>query len=169
MASDQPKMTTEFPQDILFFHILPRLPGNSVLRFKRVSKQWNSFLSTPLFKNMHLQYIPNEDHHTPHKLLILSETRPFKFRTIDCEAPEDGLTTSRILPFKVTDDDENVCALTSFRGLVCVGISSRFLMEYSNLILWNPLTGDHKISETEKAPKGGGTEGRVVEDEYNEY
>nr|GEV86266.1 hypothetical protein [Tanacetum cinerariifolium] len=79
---------------------------------------------------------------------------------MDCKAL-NGLTTSYSLSFKVTDDDENVCALTRFHGMVCVGIRSSFRMEYSNLILWNPLTDDHKISKMEKAAKEGGTKADI--------
>ena len=129
--SKSPTMASEFPQDIVLFNILPRLPGNSVIRFKCVSKQWNSFLSTPLFKKMHLHNIPNDDHHNPHKLLILLSAKSSWFRTMDCEAPEDGLTTGRNLPFKVTNHELSIVPLTSFHGLVCVG-----LRMYVNLYLY---------------------------------
>nr|GEV86174.1 zinc finger, CCHC-type [Tanacetum cinerariifolium] len=107
--------TMGFPQDILSFNILPRLPGNSVVRFKFVSKEWYLFLSSPMFKKMHFLGISNHQHQNPHKLLMLFDTTPCTFRTIDCEAPEDGLTPTRIVPFG--PNGKNMRILTTFQGL----------------------------------------------------
>ncbi|KAI3524503.1 hypothetical protein L1887_03161 [Cichorium endivia] len=137
------KITTELPSDILFFNILLRLPPKSILRFRYVSKQLHSLLSSPEFLNMHLHRVTNDDHQNHHKLLVLSNTTPCNFHTIDCELPEDGPSASRPLPFK--GNPENIRIITSFNGLVCVGITKRSSDDkYSDLMLWNPLTGDYK-------------------------
>lgn len=96
-----------------------------------------------MFANMHLQH-QNQD-----KLLFISIEAPYKFRTIDSEAPDDGLTPPRTLPFNVAST-ESILIISSFNGLVCVGIqSARYPNKYSDIILWNPLTGDYKtLSKT---------------------
>ncbi|KAI3495978.1 hypothetical protein L1887_38326 [Cichorium endivia] len=133
------------PPDIAFFHILPRLPKKSVRRFTRVSKQWHSFLTTSVFAKMQ-----NTHHLLTNKLGVLSATRPYMFCTIDRERPEHGFTASRPLPFKV-GPCESIRILTSVNGLLCVGITKTdpdnlqtMPINYSDLILWNPATGDHK-------------------------
>ncbi|GJV96449.1 putative F-box domain-containing protein [Tanacetum coccineum] len=135
-------MPISLPHEVFSFHILPRLPIKSVIRFKCVSKQWHSSVSSDMFKKMynhcHIDEYQNQD-----KLLVLSETIPCKFSTIDCEAPENGLTPSRPLPFEGSPGDIKI--LASSHGLVCVGIISNInRSEYSHLILWNPLTNEYK-------------------------
>ncbi|XP_035836627.1 F-box/kelch-repeat protein At3g06240-like [Helianthus annuus] len=106
-----------------------------------------------MFTNMHLH------HQNRHKLLFIPNTTSSSsctFRTIDCESPEDGLTTPRCLPFKV-DSPRNVSIITSFNGLVCVGIiehDDNVEEEYySDLVLWNPLTGEYRILSKTNAHK----------------
>ncbi|KAF5776368.1 putative F-box domain, galactose oxidase/kelch, beta-propeller, kelch-type beta propeller [Helianthus annuus] len=142
-------MAAELSPDIVLFHILPRLPAKSVARFKCVSKGWHSFLTTPMFTNMHLH------HQNRHKLLFIPKTSSScTFRTIDCESPKDGLTAPRCLPF---DSPRNVSIITSFNGLVCVGIiqhDDNVEEEYySDLVLWNPLTGEYRILSKTNAHK----------------
>ncbi|KAJ9539723.1 hypothetical protein OSB04_026229 [Centaurea solstitialis] len=132
------EIETPLPQDILLIHILPRLPGKSVHRFMCVCKKWWSFLTTPTFAEMHHQH--------RHKLLIaLSTTTPCKFSTIDLEAPQDGLTVGRPLPFEASH--ENLWIIESLHGLVCLCMNNKCNgREYSDIILWNPLTGEYKIT-----------------------
>lgn len=133
-------MKTELPSEILFSHILPRLPAKYVSRFKCVSKQWNSFLKTPYFSKIHLHHVTN-DHH---KFLFFSSSiNPKVFHNLDCETPDqDGLPVSRSLPFEVGSGV--MLFITSFNGLVCVGINEgNNSYEYSNMIIWNPCTGDY--------------------------
>ncbi|KAL7600081.1 hypothetical protein Lser_V15G24036 [Lactuca serriola] len=108
------KITTELPSDILFCNILPRLPAESLHRFRHVSKKWHSIISSPEFINSHLHHITTNNRQNHHKLLLLSTTTPCNVHTIDCESPENGISKRNY--------DDN----------------------YDDLILWNPLTGDYK-------------------------
>ncbi|GJY31289.1 hypothetical protein Tco_0414784 [Tanacetum coccineum] len=56
-----------------------------------------------------------DEYQNQHKLLVLTETIPCKFSTIDCEAPENGLTPSRPLPFEGSPGDIKI--LASSHGL----------------------------------------------------
>lgn len=142
---------TPLPPDIFFFHILPWLPGKSVHRFMCACKQWQLFLTTPMFLNMH--------HHHRHKLLIaFSTTRPRKFSTIDLEAPQDGLTADRPLPFEVSHG--SMVIIASVRGLVCLCMINKCNeMKYYDIILWNPLTGEYKTVWTQQR--------RMLRDHHN--
>ncbi|CAI9295658.1 unnamed protein product [Lactuca saligna] len=145
-------ITEELPPDIVLFHILPRLPVKSVLRFRSVSKQWQSFLTGPAFEEMHRRHVNTE------KMVFLYATTTYKFSSIDCERPKEGFSGDRPLPFKV-GPCQIVRILTSAHGLVCIGIANvrgrgrprphidtiKYSdSKYSDLILWNPATGDHK-------------------------
>nr|GEY07555.1 hypothetical protein [Tanacetum cinerariifolium] len=68
-------------------------------------------------------------------------TKECTFNTIDGEAPHNGLTPGRPIPFNANPKDFEI--LTSFRGLVCVGISELYDI-YTDLILWNPFAGEYK-------------------------
>lgn len=140
-------MVISLPQDVLLFHILPRLPIKSLPRFMCVSKQLHSFLSMDMFKKMHNRYLDRYQNHD--KLLVVSGASPRMFATFDCEAPDSGLVPSRFrLPFDA--EAKGIEFVTSFHGLVCVGIVMNHThYEYSGLILWNPLTRDYKtLSKT---------------------
>ncbi|XP_024961208.1 F-box/kelch-repeat protein At3g06240-like [Cynara cardunculus var. scolymus] len=136
-------MANMLPDDILLFQILPRLPARSIGRSMCVCKQWHSFLTTPVFTKMHLHHVNNQNHH---KLLVVSTTNPCKyFQTIDCETPELGLSAIRSLPFEA--NSKEMLVISSLNGLVCVSIDSLLhgSLRYSDIILWNPLTGDYKM------------------------
>ncbi|XP_076892616.1 uncharacterized protein LOC143544380 [Bidens hawaiensis] len=98
-----------------------------------------------MFKNLHFNHINKDDHHNPNKLLLASTLAPCKFFTIDCESLEDGLTACPTLPIEI-DVHTTMDILTSFHGLVCIGIrkQSSEYQKYSDLVLWNPLTGEYR-------------------------
>ncbi|KAK1420212.1 hypothetical protein QVD17_21621 [Tagetes erecta] len=131
----------DLPSEIIFFHILPRLPAKSVICFMSVSKQWQALLRSQIFKNMHLR------HHTMitnHQKLILF-SKQANFYTMDCEAPEEGLITAcRDPPFQTHRDTTHL--LSSFHGLVCIGVGVKASWDcytHLDLIIWNPLTREH--------------------------
>ncbi|KAI3790466.1 hypothetical protein L2E82_03525 [Cichorium intybus] len=115
MAELEP-ITTILPPDITLYHILPRLPGKYVARFTRISKQWHSFIRTHGFRKIHLHHVINNDHQNHQKLLLLPHNRPWDFQTIDCETPEDGITVSRPLPFKVRSG-KKISIVASLHGM----------------------------------------------------
>nr|XP_043638142.1 putative F-box only protein 15 [Erigeron canadensis] len=138
----------KIPTHIIFFHILPRLSVDSLQRCKRVCKEWDSFLETRFFVNMHIRHylLTNGSTYQPRpKFLFLNEKR---FRIIDCEAPCDGLKDhGHALPFEA--NLRSIDIQTSLHGLVCVGGwfgKSLFQRDdYFDLVLWNPLTGQYKM------------------------
>lgn len=90
----------EILPNVLLFHILPKLPMKPFLCFRRVSKQWNSFITSHMFIKMQLHRATKyELHQNCHELLLYSTTTPYKFRIIDGEKPKKK--ASRPMPFKV--------------------------------------------------------------------
>lgn len=102
-------------------------------------------LKTDMCASIHLHHVTNNDCQNHHKLLLISDTTttyPY-YSSLDCEAPENGLTPSRSFPFKV--DLTNMRILSSCNGLICVRIiKGKHPRKFFDLILWNPLTGDYK-------------------------
>ncbi|XP_071714771.1 F-box/kelch-repeat protein At3g06240-like [Rutidosis leptorrhynchoides] len=142
-------LSSEIPHEILWSEILPQLPAKSVLRFKSVSKQWYSLLTSQMFKNTHFNHITNNDRQNPNRILLLSSSS-CEFRTIDCESPELSVTRNpRPLPF-TPPRPKKVVILASCHGLVCAGVLTNSDSDYfSDLILWNPLTSEFKtLSKT---------------------
>ncbi|CAH1425675.1 unnamed protein product [Lactuca virosa] len=168
MMAEVELMTTELPPDIIFTNILPRVTAKYVLRFKCVSKQWHSFLMTPGFLQMHQLHVNSNPNDLNQKFFFLTSARPWEYRTIDCETPKDGFTASRPFPFQV-EVGKKISIVTSLNGMVCVGINKPWPndTEYSDLILWNPLTDDHKTLSNSKP--GCPHPYRVYTDEYALY
>ncbi|GKD76155.1 F-box/kelch-repeat protein-like protein [Tanacetum coccineum] len=131
----------ELPLDVIFSNILPRLPAKSVLKYLSVSKQWYSFLKSPNFVNMHLNYVINDDHQNHHKLLVLYKYGIYSFNNRDCETHKPGVPRRRPLPFEVSSRD--VKMKSSCNGLVLIALEEK-KSGNRDLILWNPLTGDYK-------------------------
>ncbi|XBI99743.1 hypothetical protein VPH35_019781 [Triticum aestivum] len=58
--------------DEIVWEILIRLPVESLVRFKLVSKAWRSIISDPVFVRAHLRY-SKQKHHNPLSFLIIPE------------------------------------------------------------------------------------------------
>ncbi|KAM0044818.1 putative F-box domain, galactose oxidase/kelch, beta-propeller, F-box associated interaction [Helianthus debilis subsp. tardiflorus] len=121
----------ELPLSLIESNILPRLPAKSVGRCMCVCKQWKSFLSTPMFAQIHLRHVTINDY----KLLLLDGLSQVIFRTLDCEPLYNGLRTVRSKP---SPDPSAGCIIASLNGLVC--LAGRPF----KLSSWNPLTGAYK-------------------------
>nr|GEX56509.1 hypothetical protein [Tanacetum cinerariifolium] len=138
-------MEVHVPHDVILNHVIPRVPAKSVGRFRCVSKEWHSFLTSKMFQNMHIDHHPNNI-----KLLVFSKTETplFEFTTINCEAPpSDNGFTPICLPRFEGITPRRIYILASFHGLVCLGIKEMDdASVYSDLILWNPLTNEYKSS-----------------------
>ncbi|GJR44910.1 putative F-box domain-containing protein [Tanacetum coccineum] len=75
-------------------------------------------------------------------LFFLSE-KAAMFYTIDCESLPDNAPYSRPLPQFATHHPEYMKILTSFHGLVCLGIKKNARADFE-IILWNPVTTEYK-------------------------
>ncbi|XP_059449046.1 F-box/kelch-repeat protein At3g23880-like [Corylus avellana] len=117
--------------DEMVLDILQRLPVKSLVRFRCVSKSWNSLITSPAFIHSHLnRSIPNTPPHTifivrhcvsnPHREL---EREPYKLFAFDECGELDLPIKSRSL--------KNFRLIGSENGLMCFVGDKQF-------ILWNP-------------------------------
>jgi F-box interacting protein len=128
---------SEYVPDEVVVDILQRLPVKSLIRFRCVSKSWNSLITSPAFVHSHLnQSIPNNNN-LPHPLLIVRHCSSSANRALDKEhyklfydneafeecAEFDFPTKSRSL--------KHFRLIASENGLICLSEQERY-------VLWNP-------------------------------
>lgn len=121
----------DLPHDLITFQILTRLPLKSLLRFKSVSKQWYSTLSSPHFGNAHFNFSQfNHPFSFIHcVLLIQSHNHYFLF------SYDDGSITKGLLELETNFDvlKDEIFLVGSCNGVVCLVSSTDYL------IIWNPI------------------------------
>ncbi|XVF29062.1 hypothetical protein REPUB_Repub15cG0087600 [Reevesia pubescens] len=75
----------QLPQDIMS-NIRLRLPVKSLLRFKCVSKPWQSFISDPHFAKLHLNQLQRNSNFISQRVFLVTEP----LESAACEASGDG-------------------------------------------------------------------------------
>ncbi|XP_059310867.1 F-box/kelch-repeat protein At3g23880-like [Lycium ferocissimum] len=134
MDIDEP----HFKEEIIM-EILSKLPVRSILRFKCVSKYWETLMSDPYFKMMHLNHAKNS------QKLVISQC-----------CPEGNIFSMYCLPLSSVQPVENVqkldfplistpyrCAIQgSCDGLVIICVNDNIDVERNIRLLWNPSTGE---------------------------
>ncbi|PWA48282.1 FBA domain-containing protein [Artemisia annua] len=142
------KEEEELPKDVII-DILTRVPTKHILRFKSVSKTWNTLFQTPSFVSKHT--------HNQTQLPALLFT------------PSDGTTNATGLislpeaqkpiriPLELSIPFLNICkplrVLGTCNGIVCLGV----LPICSIILLWNPCTRvfkDLPVSRISRPPNG---------------
>ncbi|KMT02893.1 hypothetical protein BVRB_8g194700 [Beta vulgaris subsp. vulgaris] len=130
----------DLPLDIIT-SILTRLPTKSLIRFKCVSKSWNSLIKSPNFVNIHL----TQSLSSKKQLLIFNygsflESTPLKLSLSDLHVT----TSARFdLPTCFSGYEVSVCgSCNGLLALVCKNGDDPLLFE---IILWNPSTNIHFI------------------------
>ncbi|XP_074314452.1 F-box/kelch-repeat protein At3g23880-like [Silene latifolia] len=128
--------------DVLIFEeILTRLPVKSILRFKSVSKQWYSTLSSSNFANTHLKKSPFSHPSAPVNNLIIQSGSNCYIFSYDDEVDqishnfEDNVVKLNT-EFLVENDDERLFLAESCNGLICITTAG----SGKYFILWNPAT-----------------------------
>ncbi|KMT16035.1 hypothetical protein BVRB_3g052090 [Beta vulgaris subsp. vulgaris] len=135
----------ELPEELIFSEIITRLPVNSVIRFKSVSKTWNSIISTPHFIKSHLKRT-NSNPFVPTSCLFIKSAYYFYIlnyaaydRCPDENYGEKGLTLVKSLSFY--DNGVNTFLIGSCNGLVCFGRGNPFADIDYYFHIYNPVMG----------------------------
>ncbi|XP_074283640.1 F-box/kelch-repeat protein At3g23880-like [Silene latifolia] len=137
---------TYFSDDLMNEEILTRLPVKSVLRFKSVSKQWYSTLSSFNFANTHLLKSPlSHPSASVNTLFIKCRLNCYLF-SYDDDDNDDQISSNvqgNLVKLNIDfDDEEDDLQLTGCcNGLIC--LSNTFgATPASNeyFIIWNPAT-----------------------------
>ncbi|XP_074284063.1 F-box/kelch-repeat protein At3g23880-like [Silene latifolia] len=125
--------------DFIIDEILTRLPVKSILRFKSVSKQWYSTLSSSKFATFHLMKFPLFHPSAPVNTLFIESDNNFYLFSDDDDDDDDQIPCKledKLVKLEVDFDVENNLNLTGCcNGLVCL---SQHKGEY--FLLWNPAT-----------------------------
>ncbi|KAL2898842.1 F-box protein CPR1 [Bienertia sinuspersici] len=119
--------------------ILSRLPVKSLLRFKCVSKTWNSLISSPHLIALHLTQSLTSNN----RLLILNYGSHLEFTPLLLCSDSEAKTSRFDLPAFVSGYDVSVCgSCNGLLALVCKNGDDPSLLE---VILWNPSTKSHLV------------------------
>ncbi|XP_074284020.1 F-box/kelch-repeat protein At3g23880-like [Silene latifolia] len=121
--------------DLIIEEILTRLPVKSVLRFKSVSKQWYTTLSSSDFANAHLNKSPFFHPSAPLNTLFIKSGKNYYLSYTDDPISgnfEDNLVK---LDSELWVENERLVLTGCCNGLVCLtAISKKYF------IIWNPAT-----------------------------
>ena len=125
------------PYDVVF-DILPRLPVKSIIRFRCVSKSWNSILTSPDFINTHLDRAKSSLSHNNNNngfLLYIHKSYYKHLCTVLCNSDHTFTQISKLkIPFScisVVDFCNGIFCLENFRN--------------HKLYFWNPSIRKFKI------------------------
>ncbi|XP_074314824.1 F-box protein CPR1-like [Silene latifolia] len=135
-------ITVSLPTEIITDEILPKLPAKSLVRFKCVSKSFNTLISSPDFINLHLQQSLSSG---ANRLLILAKEDSSDLYSFDIDS-SDSNTTAVKIPLPSTLDywlEYGIVSIVgSFNGLLCVGLKCDIdeIEEYKQVVI-NPSTG----------------------------
>ncbi|KAK9724792.1 hypothetical protein RND81_05G098800 [Saponaria officinalis] len=131
---------TELPHDLITQSILTRLPVKPLVRFKSVSKQWYSTLSSPQFAFAHFRF----PHPSSTESLLIKSNDNFKLLSYESGEHDAQIHSDcemKLHKIEVDFDvgDEKLVLVGSCNGLVCLGsISGRLF------IIWNPITREFR-------------------------
>ncbi|KAL1558848.1 hypothetical protein AAHA92_09263 [Salvia divinorum] len=147
-------VSPNFDDEIIFGRTLPleiitevllRLPVNSLGRFKAVSKEWYSLISSSYFVMSHLKFSTKNNIYIHDKLIFGSKNFDMDLYTCSMYSMVNGsLLADPIYPVthenstfdRVWCDDlyqgDSIWFVGSCNGLVCVSVSA------NTIILWNP-------------------------------
>ncbi|XP_051133070.1 F-box/kelch-repeat protein At3g23880-like [Andrographis paniculata] len=126
------QLSQVFPDEIIV-EILARLPVESLLRFKSVSKSWLSLIATPDFMKQHHKTAAHNGEYSCLRLIGIFEHphnhfREYSLHSMLHEPEVDPL----IMDYSGDDDNLPMRIVGSCQGIICIA----FGMEH--FVLWNP-------------------------------
>ena len=141
----------QLPDELIFTEILPRLPVKSLIRFKLVSQQWKSLISSPDFAKTHLQHTvanPNFSADPSSRCVVIRNSSTLRILNYASYDNFGGFNSSyNIIDAEVDEfecpnlDGGSLFLIGSANGLVCLGV------EYDEIgykfVVYNPSTGDY--------------------------
>ncbi|KAL2921856.1 hypothetical protein RDABS01_013347 [Bienertia sinuspersici] len=135
----------ELPEELIFSEILTRLPVNSLIRFKSVSKTWNSMISTCYFIKSHINCTKSNPFVPTSSVFIKSDYCFYILnyaaydRYPDNNHGDKGLI--KVKGLKFYDNSVNTFLIGSCNGLVCFGRGNAFAGFDYYFRVYNPVMG----------------------------
>ncbi|GAB2294119.1 hypothetical protein Dimus_028338 [Dionaea muscipula] len=128
----------QIPEELVLAEILIRLPVKSLLRFRLVSKGWNSVISSPQFAKSHLSCATNNPFAPPPYNLLVSSTRDLYSLELGPGGDTCG-TNDLIKVDKLVPESHLHFFVGSCHGLVCFrSCTSGYSLE--DFYVYNPST-----------------------------
>ncbi|XP_022734226.1 F-box protein CPR30-like [Durio zibethinus] len=134
-AKKKQKRTLEGVPEELIMAIITRLPPNSLVRFKCVSKPWNTLISSPSFIKLHLNQAISSIR--SQRLMVSSSLN--SIQSIDYEASE--VSAINQIDIIAVANSDRFKIVGSCNGLICVADEEN---SYHSFILWNPCIREFK-------------------------
>uniref|UniRef100_A0A2P2K4Y2 F-box protein At5g62510-like n=1 Tax=Rhizophora mucronata TaxID=61149 RepID=A0A2P2K4Y2_RHIMU len=134
---DRNEEKAELPGDIIYTHILPRLPVRSLMRFRCVSKYWNQLTYDPSFARLHKSL------HCPTHLLITSWSvvgDESRIHFVSVPVRKDAKLGTPVHLLSLPIDKHYV--LQSLNGLLCIHRSNMMYPYHGDkpVFIFNPST-----------------------------
>ncbi|XP_015166386.1 putative F-box protein At1g47790 isoform X3 [Solanum tuberosum] len=147
---DVDAMAVHFPEVILM-DILSRLPVQSLLRFKCVSKFWETLISEPYFKMKHLSRAKNDQ--DSQKLLTSLRCRKNGICSMYCcpLSPVQLVEDVQKLDFPSNPTPLQCTIHCCYDGLAVMEVPDN-LNEHSTFFLWNPSTRESIVLPSPEFP-----------------
>ncbi|XP_075108748.1 F-box/kelch-repeat protein At3g06240-like [Nicotiana tabacum] len=138
-------MGTLHIQEEVIIDILSRLSVKSLLRFKCVSESWNTLISEPYFKKMHINI--HAKNQNSQKMLISQMSHNDIFFTFYSASLSSAQLVKDIrrLDWPSSSKPLDGRVYCCCDGLFFIGIWSKFEEQPSILLLWNPSTRESII------------------------
>ncbi|KAG9143951.1 hypothetical protein Leryth_022970 [Lithospermum erythrorhizon] len=125
--------TCNLPPEIIN-EILLRLPVQSLLKFKCVSKSWLILISSSEFIKTHVSISRKPNNYSNYTVILASHAVPITYYTCSLSSilSNTVMDNSRALEFPMSDLDFQLWFVGSCNGLLCVSIDP------TTLVLYNP-------------------------------
>ncbi|KAL9248071.1 hypothetical protein vseg_021433 [Gypsophila vaccaria] len=119
------------PDELIFDEILARLPIASLCRFKTVSKNWHSVISSPKFAKTRSKL-------SPKMLLLYSDTGDYESSLFLLSYDERAGNVATLAELR-SDDDRYYFIVGSSNGLLCL-----YFLQIEMYSIWNPCTHEYE-------------------------
>ncbi|CAN4126605.1 unnamed protein product [Withania somnifera] len=140
-------MPVHFQENILM-DIFSRLPVRSLLRFKCVSKFWETLIDEPYLSRKHLSHTKNDQKFQNFLFYQLRPEEPiFSIYCVQLTSAQ-LVANVRELDFPLNDVEPRYCEVRCCcNGLVIISVCEN-IAECRKLLLWNPLTRESIVLPT---------------------
>lgn len=120
----------ELPYDMVE-EILLRLPVESIIRFKIVSKQWRSTIGSLCFAERHLRFVEQSNIDHPKIIVFSNEHKFLEFRTVHLDSASLRTLNLRNIPYQNCFEASENCD-----GLICIYNLKSYIYVFNPATQW---------------------------------
>lgn len=138
--------TLAIPDDLIFEHILPRLPVKSLIQFNSVCKSWYNFISSSQFAKSHLKFSSASPHFLLLKDLFGIQGIFREFNLLSYDEHDENMRLAQ-LDYQLPEFNREYYVVGCCNGLICFYFYEA--LRTVKFILWNPATRKCRIISTD--------------------